>query len=52
MNPKELQELEELSIHQRLYICYGLWKAIDLHKNHWLKNQTGELIVFCIIQDI
>ena len=28
---------------QRLYEYYGQWTAVDLHKNHWLKNQIDEV---------
>ena len=39
-------------MHQRLYKCYGQWTAIDIHKNHWLENQTVEQIGVCIFQDV
>ena len=38
-------------MHQRLN-KYGQWTAIDIQKDHWLKNQIDELIVVCIFQDI
>ena len=34
---------------QSLYKYYGQWTAIDLHKNHWIKNHIQELTVVCIV---
>ena len=49
---KKLHKTQELGMCQRLYKYYGQWAAIDIRKNHWLKNQIDELIVVCNFQDI
>ena len=34
LDPKKLDKIQELDMHQRLYKYYGQWTAIDLHKTH------------------
>ena len=49
---KKLHKVQEFGMCHRLYRYYGQWTAVDIHKNHWLKNQIDQVIIVFNFKDI